>query len=221
VTDQRKFFTTESLEYFRRNYEGRDLRGVPLVPILEDFLSVAELDLEAGSILDIGCGAANNLHHLHERYGANRGVGTEPSPAMVEILSASFPELEFHESTSNALPFATNEFDLVILRSVLHWIDRNYLLQTIGEAIRVSTRYLLISDYAPPEAYSAVYNHHPEYRTFKMTYRPLVEASGFMQVAHVMRHAEGDTWNEVETILYERSPLDEAFPVRSQDDFTG
>jgi hypothetical protein len=52
-----------------------------------------------------------------------------------------------------------------------------------------------------------------------MTYRPLVEASGFMQVAHVMRHAEGDPWNEIETVLYERSPLDQAFPVRSQGYF--
>ena len=46
-----------------------------------------------------------------------------------------------------------------------------------------------------------------------MTYRPLVEASGFMQVAHAMRH------DEIETVLYERVPLERAFPVREEKDF--
>lgn len=219
MRDQRQFFTTESLEYFRRNYEGRDLRDLPLVPILDDFLSGVDLDLAGGSILDIGCGAGNNLNRLCRRYGVDRGVGTEPSAATVEILTVSFPELEFYESSSNTLPFATEEFDLVLLRSVLHWVDRNYLLQTVGEAIRVASRYLIVSDFAPSDQYSTVYRHRPEYRTFKVAYRPLVEAAGFMRAAHTLHHWSGDPWNEIETVLYERQALDDAFPLRTPEEF--
>ncbi len=129
VTDQRQFFRTESLEYLRRNFEGKDLRRLPLVPILEDFLAhTPPMDLENGSILDLGCGPGNNLFQLFTRYGAQRGVGTEPSPEAVSILTEAYPELEFYESTTDTLPFSTGEFDLILLRSVLHWVDRNYLV---------------------------------------------------------------------------------------------
>jgi SAM-dependent methyltransferase len=217
--DQRLFFQGESLEYFRRNYDGRDVRELPLVPILEDFLATADLDIVGGKVLEIGCGAANNLHRLCDRYGAAMGVGTEPSSDTVEILGVIYPEYEFYESSSNNLPFGPKDFDLVVLRSVLHWIDRNYLLQTVGEAIRVTGKYLLVSDFAPSEQYSSVYRHSPAYRTYKMPYRPIIEGSGFMRAVHSMRHDAGHPWTEIETILYERIPLETAFPVRDESDF--
>ncbi len=222
VTDQRQFFRTESLEYLRRNFEGKDLRRLPLVPILEDFLAhTPPMDLENGSILDLGCGPGNNLFQLFTRYGAQRGVGTEPSPEAVSILTEAYPELEFYESTTDTLPFSTGEFDLILLRSVLHWVDRNYLLQTIGEAIRVTARYLIISDFSPSLPYSTEYRHQPEYRTFKVDYGPLVEASGIMEPIHRLRHDDGDEWNAIDTVLFEKKPLDTAFPLRRPDDFTG
>ena len=159
------------------------------------------------------------MFHLRSRLEALRCVGTEPSPEVVFVMSGEFPELEFHDSSSESLPFPTGDFDLVLLRSVLHWIDRNYLLQTLGEAIRVASRYLVISDFAPHRSYAAIYHHAPAYRTYKMDYRRLVEASGFMRCVASFNSNEGDEWRVVRTSLFEKTPLDKAFPVREEADF--
>ncbi len=61
-----------------------------------------------------------------------------------------------------------------ISRSVLHWIDRNYPMQTLGEAIRVTKQYLIVSDFAPHQPYRVIYMHAPQWRTFQMAYQQLI-----------------------------------------------
>ena len=126
---------------------------------------MAPLSIQNGSILDIGCGPANNLFHFKRALGARRGVGIEPSSLVTETLSQAFPELEFYDSDSRALPFKSGEFDVVLLCGVLAWVDRDYFLQTLGEAIRVTSKYFILNDFAPYHPYSAVYHYEPQYRT--------------------------------------------------------
>jgi SAM-dependent methyltransferase len=216
--EQIEFFRHESSAYFMRNFEGRQLRDIPLSRYIEPLLELASVG-KGGALLEIGCGAANNLYHLWRRLEATRGVGTEPSSDVVERLASHYPEFEFFVSDSRQLPFSTGEFDLVLLRSVLHWVDRNYLLQTLGEAIRVTRRWLLLSDFAPDQPHSVVYHHHPDYRTFKADYRCLVEASGFMSCHVSVLFNSDDGWNTMRTSLFEKTVFDRAFPLREREDF--
>lgn len=217
--EQIDVFRYESTNYFQRNYECKDLRSLPLNRYLENILSKYSLSIVGGSVLDIGCCPGSNLYQLVSLLKAKRGVGTDPSQYIVNRMVEAFPELEFQVNDSRQLPFTTGEFDLVVPRSVLHWIDRNYLLQTIGEAIRVSKKFLLISDFAPTFPYAVIYHHQPACRTFKIGYQPLLEASGFVRCVVSSFDDRDDEWLSVQTCIYEKLSLEEAFPVRSQEDF--
>ncbi len=220
MQEQPDFFVTESYEYFRRNYGSTDLGSLPMIHFLEDLLAATSIDVDGGAILELGCGAANNLNHLVRRLGAGRGVGTEPSPDTIAILTHAYPELEFVETFAHRLPFASGEFDLVLFRSVLLWVHPDYLLQSIGEALRVSSRYLIINDFTPEgESYSAKYRDHPRFRTYKRSYMPILEASGFVETRRVLIHDADSGWTRTETVLYEKVLLDDAFPLRSSHDF--
>ena len=212
-TEHIDFFKQESLEFFRRNHEGTDLRAREANPYLTPILEAHPISIDGGAILDVGCGAGNNLHHLYRTLHAARGVGTEPGPEVVERLREAFPEYEFHVSGTRNLPFETGEFDLVVVRCVLCWIDREYLLQILGEIIRVSKRYLIVSDFAPLRPRSAVYRHALEFRTYKMSYVPIIEGTGLMRCVASLSFQPDDDWLAVQTALFERVPIDDAFPL--------
>jgi SAM-dependent methyltransferase len=217
--EQLAFFKKESWNYFQRNYHNKNLREIPVHPVLEKIFQAYPININDGSMLEIGCGAASNLNHLRQKFRVNLAVGTDPSPDVVRALSQVFPEMEFFESDSRTLPFETGKFDLVLLRGVLCWVDRNYLLQTIGEAIRVARQYLIISEFTPHQPYSVVYHHQSQYRTYKMNYQPIVEATGFMRCLASLYWGDGDEWNVVQTGLFRKIPLEEAFPLREEKDF--
>ncbi|MEN6473607.1 MAG: class I SAM-dependent methyltransferase [Syntrophaceae bacterium] len=220
TSEQIEFWKEESWNYFRRNYEGKDLRSLPLVPVyIEKIFRTCPISIEGGSILDIGCTPGSTLFHLSRLFKTKHGVGTEPSPKVVAVLREAFPEFEFHDYPSQALPFRTGEFDLVILRGVIHWVDRNYFMQTLGEAIRTTSRYLLISDFAPAHRYSTIYAHQAQYRTYKMEYQTFIESCGFMQCIACNFYDQGLDWTATKTALFEKIPLEKAFPVRIAEDF--
>lgn len=216
---QKEFWKNESYSYLERNYKGKNLREVEPSPRLVRLLQHQPINIEGGSILDIGCGPANNLHHLARKLGAARGVGVEVSEKAVAELAQAFPEYEFIAEDSASLPFSKDEFNLVLLRGVLCWIDRGYIMQTIGEAIRVCAEYLIISDFAPLVPYSTTYHHNPQYRTYKIAYQPLIEATGLMRSLASLSFEDGDEWKVVQATLYRKLSIDEAFPLRRQEDF--
>ena len=217
--DQSQSFEEESFRYYSRNYQGKDLAQIPLNDYLQKVVARQPFAVDIGSILDIGCCPGSNLYHLKKALNAKRCVGLEPSSDVVRIMQNAFLDIEFHSSNARILPFGCNEFDLVIMRSVLHWVDRNYLLQTLGEAMRVTRHYLLISDYSPIHAYSAVYRHRIGYKTFKMSYQDLIEATLFMRCIESSHDHFDDQWNAVQTALYKKIDLEEAFPIRRETDF--
>jgi SAM-dependent methyltransferase len=210
---QIEFFHDESWSFFRRNYLGKNLRDRGINPYLEPILRTHPIAVEGGTILEVGCGAANNLYRLFHDMGAARGVGTEPSADVVRELQATFPELEFAVSDTRSLPFGTREFDLVLVRGVLCWVDRDYLLQALGEIIRVCKKFLVISDFAPTRNLSAIYHHAPDFRTYKMSYVSLIEAGGLMSCRASLSFDAHDDWMAVQTSLFERVPLDQGFPL--------
>jgi len=222
LKDQVNLWNQESWNYFERNYGGKKLNEIPINSYLKHLLQIYPLTISAGgrgSILEIGCGAGNNLNHLRRLLGAGRVVGTEPSSRVIQALRRAFPEMEFYVSDSISLPFHTNEFDMVILRSVLHWIDRNYLMQTLGEAIRVTKQYLIVSDFAPHQPYSVIYKHVPQWRTFKMAYQQLIEATHCMRLLSSLYSNDGDEWKSVQTLLFRKVPTEDAFPLQREEDF--
>jgi hypothetical protein len=89
----------------------------------------------------------------------------------------------------------------------------------MGEAIRVASRYLIFSDFAPNHPYCVVYHHRPQYRTFKIGYQPLIESTGFMRCLASIYSNDGNEWNSIQTAIFKKMPLEDAFPLRKKEDF--
>lgn len=208
----------ESRTFFERCFTGTDLRAVPPTSYVVEVLAACPVPLDGASVLDVGCGGANNLRWLGERWALRRAVGIETSPPVAAALGAAFPQHAFVPADAVVLPFAADSFDLVILRSVLHWVDRGYLLHALGEAVRVCRRWLLVSDFAPAVPYSVAYRHDARRRTWKADPTPLLAATGLLEPLAVLRHHADDEWNAVATSLWRKSGVDEAYPLRDEDE---
>lgn len=215
---QRDFWAAESWRFFERNFAGRDLRAIPPTSYLVELCEAAPVDLHGCRVLDLGCGAANNLRWLAQRCAAPVAVGVESSARTVEALGQAYPEFTFAAADLASLPFPDASFDLVLLRSVLHWVDRAYLLHTVGEALRVTSRWLMVSDFAPDRPYAVPYRGEPGLRTFKTDPRPLLEATGLVRETVSLLHHDGDAWNCARTTLWRKMGLDEAYPVRREEE---
>ncbi len=137
-----------------------------------------------GSVLDVGCGPGNFLESTVTAFGAARGTGVEPSADATDLLTEKFasdPRLEFVTAPAHALPFETDSFDFVVCWSVLHWVGRNEYLQSLGELIRVTRKFLVVMDFVAGRDYRVPYGHDDRFFTYKMDFAPAILASGVMQ----------------------------------------
>lgn len=100
--------------------------------MLRNWVSGLELPNQT-KILELGCGPGNLCHHL-----ANQGhdvTGADKSERMIRRASRVVSSAKFVESDALTLPFEDNEFDVVLLSSLINIVpDRAGLL---AEAARV------------------------------------------------------------------------------------
>jgi ubiquinone/menaquinone biosynthesis C-methylase UbiE len=135
------------------------------------------------NILDVGCGNALSLLSLCEGFSA-KGVGVEPSEEAVNLLKNKYsnnPSLSFQVARAHSLPFETDSFDLVTIWSVLHWTGRNEFLQSLGELIRTTGKYLAVMDFVASKDYRVPYHHDKRFYTYKTDFEGLILMSGVMK----------------------------------------
>lgn len=147
------------------------------------------------SVLDVGCGPGTYLRSMVRELSVPQGVGVEPSAEAVDLLRqayASQPTLAFKVGSAHDLPFETDQFDLVVCWSVLHWIGRNEYLQALGELVRVTRDLLVVRDFVPAQPYKVAYRHDPRFRTYKTDFVPLILGSGIMRAVGDLRWWDGN-----------------------------
>jgi SAM-dependent methyltransferase len=132
------------------------------------------------SVLEIGAANGYRLSALARLHGC-RASGVEPGAAAVADGRSRFPEIRLEQGRGDAIPF-DEQFDLVIINFVFHWIDRSVLLKTVAEIDRVveDGGFLLIGDFYPKHATRARYHHLPgeEVYTYKQDWSAMFVASG-------------------------------------------
>ena len=143
------------------------------------------------SILDVGCGNGEFLFDWKNYFGIEKAVGVEPSEDAVKLLRKKWKAedcINFQSAFAHHLPFESDSFDLVTSWSVLHWIGRNEYLQSIGELIRVCSKYLCVMDFVAHQDYMTPYHHLNGLYTYKQDFDSVISASGIMRRIEVLRY---------------------------------
>lgn len=87
------------------------------------------------SVLDIGCGQGSQLQRLDGFF--TRVVGLDTDMAVLEDARRQAPYAELIHQTTDDLPFAGNEFDVVVLADVLEHVGLEKQQHVVDEAHRV------------------------------------------------------------------------------------
>jgi SAM-dependent methyltransferase len=102
-------------------------------PVYQQALHYVEL-WPGDRVLDVGCGTGVFLRMCADR-GASV-VGVDAAEGMLEVARSRIPEGEFHHADLQALPFATDEFDLVTGFASFFFADD--MVAALREARRVA-----------------------------------------------------------------------------------
>jgi SAM-dependent methyltransferase len=144
-------------------------------------LKLVELyGLQPRRVLEVGASNGFRLAAIADRYGASV-VGLEPSAHAIVDGKARFPAVRFLQGEASDVALA-EQFDLIIVNFVFHWIDRTRLLRTVAETDRLllDGGYLVIGDFYPSNPIKVRYHHLPdqEMYTYKQDYAATYLASG-------------------------------------------
>ena len=101
--------------------------------------------------------------------------GVEPSKEAVEYgrkaaAEQGLVDMELFLGTADALPFADESMDIVILGFVMYCVDRSLVWRSVAEADRVLKRggFLVIEDFDPPLPCKRAYKHFKGLYSYKI-----------------------------------------------------
>lgn len=97
---------------------------------------------DAADALEVGCGEGELIAALQQRRAA-RFVGTDLSPAILDVARQRRPALPLAAQSAAALAFPPRAFDLVIACEVLEHVPDP--LAALRELARVSRRHVIVS----------------------------------------------------------------------------
>lgn len=153
------------------------------------------------SILEVGCGAGQNLRALEALVPGVTCFGIDPSPVAIQRAQALAPHHGLEVATADGIPF-DGPFDVVFFGFCLYLCDRVLLHKTVAEADRVLSfdqreqpRFLIILDFDSVRPTSRPYHHNPRLTTYKMDYPALFLADPAYQLISKtpLNHATGSS----------------------------
>jgi ubiquinone/menaquinone biosynthesis C-methylase UbiE len=92
--------------------------------------------------IDVGCGTGLSTIALKEI--AHQIAGTDISAEMIALAPAD-PQIIYYIAPAEELPVKDNDFDLMTLSSVFHWIDRSKFFKEARRVLR-SKSWLVVYD---------------------------------------------------------------------------
>ena len=96
----------------------------------------------ASKVLDLGAGTGKLTTRLVER-GLDV-VAVDPSPDMLEVLSASLPNTLALEGTAEEIPLEDNSVDAVLVAQAWHWVDPERAIPEVARVLRPGGRLGLV-----------------------------------------------------------------------------
>lgn len=207
-SNSEKIFESESLKYFSRCYLTDEYIDHPPSRDFKDIISL-KIKPNGLKILEVGCGSGVNLYYLKKNYDCIC-YGIEPNESLVNKLNKDYKsrniDIKFLQGFSNNLEFEDNFFDLIICWSVLHWVDRNQILQSLGEILRVTKKYILLMDFCPFTPYKTNYHHQKNTYTYKTDYSDVLEKTGIVRKIDqlIYHHPNWDNTEELTELSFSK-----------------
>ncbi len=140
-------------------------------------------------VLEIGASNGWRLDLIEKRYGATC-VGVEPSEKAVADGNARYEgRVKMVRGVASDIPLE-EEFDLVIIHLVFHWVPREKLMKALSEVDRMvkDGGNLIVGDFDPDFATKTRYHHLPDedIYTYKHDYASMFTATGlYREVARL------------------------------------
>ena len=113
-----------------RYTKGRPYFHPLIIGRIKEFLSLAE---PLSSALDVGCGTGLSTVALKEI--AQNVIGVDASAEMI-ALAPKEDGIKYFVAPAENLPFEENEFDIITLSQVFHWLDKDKFLAEANRVLR-------------------------------------------------------------------------------------
>jgi spore coat polysaccharide biosynthesis protein SpsF len=161
-------------------------------------------DIQATSVLEVGCNIGANLHWISQIIPARRVYGVDINEHALRELRVSQPQVNALWSPARQLPFRDRWFDLVFTTGVLIHQPLNALPLVMSEIVRCSDRYVLCGEYHAAEITEVSYRGHSgalwkrDYGAFYQDLFPELKLlrSGFL--------SKDEGWDDVTYWLFEK-----------------
>lgn len=157
--------------------------------VLLGLLAASPVDTRARirSICDVGCSNGDRLARFGRALpGAAALCGFDASKVATSEGMALFPGLDLRQGLADDPPFK-DQFDLVIVSFVLHWVDRSRLATAIAaiDGLVAEGGILLLADFLPDRPCARRYHHRQDVTvfTYKQDYSAAFTGLGLYQEA--------------------------------------
>ncbi len=175
TTDQDLIFRqSEGNAWYQRNSQALDNteKRDPALLLLQQIATEKLASIR--TICDVGCANGWRLSRLRDSVlEANRFCGFDASEDAISAGREKYAGLELATGLADAPPF-DDQFDLVIVSFVLHWISRSRLAYSMAAIDRLVAPggFLLIADFLPDRPCARHYHHRQdvELYTYKQNY---------------------------------------------------
>ena len=116
------------IERFNRwsaSYDQSVFQRLFFGPVQRTVLSMADLQSEPATIVDVGCGTGRLLRSAKERWPKAQLIGIDPSEGMIEIARKLNPHATVYVAPAEAIPLADASVDLAFSTiSFHHWSNQ-------------------------------------------------------------------------------------------------
>ena len=163
MKSQLELWHTEADRWFERNRHKME-KNAGFQDFLLDLYSI-----KPQRVFEYGCANGYRLHHLQEKYGSE-GWGCDLSSLAVEDGKKKFGDFFIDDNIS--FESFCEEFDLVMINYVFHWIDRFDLMTLVSniDRILIPGKYMIITDFGSNNNEKIQYKHKKGIYTYKQEY---------------------------------------------------
>jgi len=169
------FFECEGNNWFTRNKESLKPDGDLPIFLMEIY------NIKPRCVLEVGASNGYRLAEIYKKFKAEV-YAVDPSQNAIKDGEKEFPFIIFQRATMETMQYERHFFDLIIVNSVFHWIDRETLLSSIAnlDSVLKWGGYLIIGDFQLPYPIKRKYHHLEEkVFTYKLDYKKIFLSTGF------------------------------------------